>query len=143
MKRLTPFAITFFVLILVTAFVIFKAFNVRMGNSSRTGTIETELTTGLNQRVDGWKISIVPVSIIEDSRCPVDVTCIQQGTTRVLAKVTNDAGEKEYVLPLDVPVTVDTRTVTLIRVMPVTRSQYQILATEYRFIFKVSERGGF
>ncbi|MDP2705335.1 MAG: hypothetical protein U1D31_00170 [Patescibacteria group bacterium] len=143
MKRLTPFAITFFVLLLVAAFVILKAFNFRTENPPKTDTVKTELKTGLNQKVDGWKISITPISIIEDSRCPVDVTCIQAGTTRVLAKITVETGEKEYVLPLDVPVSVDSRMVTLIRVTPAPRSQYQILATEYRFTFQVSEKGEF
>lgn len=143
MKRLTPFAITFFVLLLVAAFVVLRAFNFRTENPPKTDTVETQLKTGLNQKVDGWKISITPTSIVEDSRCPIDVTCIQAGTVRVLAKIAVDAGEKEYVLPFNVPVAVDSRTVTLTRVSPESRSQYQILSTEYRFTFKVSEKGEF
>jgi hypothetical protein len=98
------------------------------------------VTLGINQAAgfqDG--VSIRPVAVLEDSRCPIGVQCIQAGTVRVSlhtsaknsATLTIEAG-------LNKPVTVGGDTVTLTAVTPVpTKDTIRPSDSAYRFTFTV------
>ncbi len=70
-------------------------------------------TLAINQ-VAGFKngLSIRPVSVIEDSRCPIDVQCIQAGTVRISLKTTYAGNSSTHTLALGEHVTVGGVTVT-------------------------------
>jgi hypothetical protein len=51
------------------------------------------LHTGKQKKVARWELSIKFVTVMEDSRCPVGVNCIQAGNAKIQVKVTSRSGE--------------------------------------------------
>ena len=80
--------------------------------------------------------TIEPLSVVEDSRCPQGVQCIQAGTVRVRVRV---AG-MEQVLPLGGSVTTSGATVTLIAVTPYPQAGSAVSEADYAFAFSVARR---
>jgi hypothetical protein len=78
--------------------------------------------------------------VIEDSRCPVDVTCIQAGTVRVKTLVSRAGNLTEQIFELNKPTTADDKsTLELINVTPAPHADVPIQKGDYRFTFKVTE----
>ena len=61
------------------------------------------VAVGLNENADLGGVSVRVQEVIEDSRCPINVTCIWAGRLRVRASITG-AGDRELTLgePLQV-----------------------------------------
>ena len=101
--------------------------------------LNASLETRLGFSVSALGVTILPLQIIEDSRCPVDVTCIQAGTVRVQAQVLNNAGESDIIFRLGYPVTAEAEQIELVNVLPEPHSSRPITADEYRLWFKISK----
>lgn len=69
------------------------------------------------------------VELLEDSRCPVDVTCIQAGTVRVKLEI----NDQEVVLALEQSQSLSGMTVTLTQVEPIPYSNRERKLEEYVF----------
>lgn len=86
-----------------------------------------------------WTLSdettVTPREVVEDSRCPVDVVCIQAGTVRVRVHIVKDGEESEVVFRVGETRTVGEWRVTLAEVLPEARSTREILPEEYHFVF--------
>lgn len=82
-------------------------------------------------------ISILPLSIVEDSRCPTDVTCIQSGTVRLKIQIVSSIGTSTSIVKLGQEFTTEGMTITLTNVIPPKNSKINIEDTEYRFNFDV------
>jgi hypothetical protein len=82
-------------------------------------------------------ISIKPISIEEDSRCPVDVQCIWAGTVRVKIQVVSGTGTSTSIVTLDQPFTTEAQRITLTAVTPEKHSQTQASTGGYRLSFNV------
>ncbi len=82
------------------------------------------------------KISIRPVSIEEDSRCPIDVQCIQTGTVRLKIAVISNSNTNESIIKLGEEFTTEGVRITLEEVNPITNSKIQILKGDY--VFKIN-----
>jgi membrane-bound inhibitor of C-type lysozyme len=89
-----------------------------------TTTSETEAT-------------VVPLELIEDSRCPSDVRCIQAGTVRVKARVLNNGKSEEEIFTLHEPEIVSGTTVTLSKVTPERLSTIGLTFKDYKFTFAI------
>jgi hypothetical protein len=98
-------------------------------------TIETTIDQGGSAR----GVRIVPKEVLEDSRCPEDVQCIQAGVVRVRALFETEAGVGEQVFVLGTAVATSSHIVTLTRVSPSPRAGFVIEPSEYRFFFEVKE----
>jgi hypothetical protein len=113
-------------------------------STSTQGTSGTEkeamLTARIGQASSVLGIKITPLSIIEDSRCPTDVQCIQAGTVRISATLVSGMGTAIQTFALNVPITTEAEMITLIAVTPEKRSAHEIASGEYRFTFRVSKR---
>ncbi len=83
-------------------------------------------------------VTIVPKKVKEDSRCPVDVTCISAGTVKLQATITSQGKTEEVVLELGTPTTFMGRLVTLESVSPAAHSERQISQSDYSFTFSVN-----
>lgn len=90
---------------------------------------------GFNQIVSTNGVNITALDLVEDSRCPNDVTCIQAGTVKIRAKLESEGSNQTVILSLDNPVTFVGKQVTLISVEPATNSKIEIKDSEYRFQF--------
>jgi len=75
-------------------------------------------------------VRIMPMGVLEDSRCPQGVACIQAGTVRITAEVDGSRTE----LALNQPA----GRVTLVEVYPARRKDTTYYPDEYRFGFRVS-----
>src|SRR5436853_3142264 len=53
--------------------------------TTQSGTVT--LQAAIAQTVSGNGVSIVPLQVLEDSRCPTDVQCIQAGAVRLKAQI--------------------------------------------------------
>ena len=79
--------------------------------SDGTGTV----TARLGEEVRLGTLRIRPVAVLEDSRCPVDVTCVWAGRIRVRVAV---SGAGEPVMELNRPVPVPGGSLRLVAVAP-------------------------
>ena len=102
---------------------------------------EITLTAKTNNPASGLGVTLAPIEIVEDSRCPVDenIRCIQAGTVRVRTKVTNMNGERILIFTIGAPVTSKTETIELVEVLPAPRAEVPIVTNEYRFVFKITK----
>lgn len=96
-----------------------------------------DVTLELNELAQFDGISIRPLSIEEDSRCPVDVQCIQAGTVRVNVEIKSNAGSKIALLELADAFIVEGKTITLASVLPLKNSKVTVADAEYRLMFRV------
>jgi hypothetical protein len=106
--------------------------------SSSSSSSTTTLKVSLNTKSVVQGISITPVEVVEDSRCPVDVTCIQAGTVRVRSNIILVGGaQSSATFVLNTPQKVGPLTVTLTEVTPTKRSTVTVAPGDYRFTFIV------
>lgn len=92
----------------------------------------TTVEVGLHQAVTvgGWSVTVVRV--LEDSRCPTDVQCIQAGTVRI--GVSLNGASSEQILALGKQASLaDGSLVTLTAVSPTKISTTPIAESDYRF----------
>jgi len=105
-------------------------------SSSSASTTTRTLAIGTNATIHTTSIGIL--SLVEDSRCPTDVVCIQAGTVRVRASI--DSYNRDFVFTLSQPQVVGDATITLVSVIPAQKFSTQTVAPgDYRFTFTVSK----
>ena len=89
-------------------------------------------TAPLNEfaALDG--LTVRPLAVIEDSRCPLLVRCVWAGRVRISAEV---RGEGVRELTLGEPVATSGGTLTLVDVRPSKRTPEAIAPRDYQFTF--------
>lgn len=114
----------------------------RLLSSLNTGE---HLSAKIDQGGSAFGVKVVPQSVVEDSRCPVDVTCIQAGTVKVNALVSSDATSstasstaQAQLFELNAPVSFAGLEITLASVTPARTSGSSISPNDYTFIFDVA-----
>ncbi len=87
------------------------------------------------------RVQIYAWAVLEDSRCPIDVQCIQAGRVRVGVRFVNPETKKDIVasqvMEVDQKVKVNGLEIVLLEVKPVPKSTVKINDKDYRFIFDV------
>ncbi|MEK7612258.1 MAG: hypothetical protein AAB407_02875 [Patescibacteria group bacterium] len=94
----------------------------------------------LGETIGFLDVKINPLELIEDSRCPIDVQCIQAGTVRVQTRIVSGLGESTMIMELNKPITTEAEEIILINVMPVAESTKTISESDYVFTFSVSKK---
>jgi hypothetical protein len=89
---------------------------------------------GQEVSVDGPRVT--PLAVLEDSRCPANVTCVWAGRVRISAKVTTGRGSEPRELTLGQPIAVADGTLLLGDVLPARKSRDVTAASDYRFGFR-------
>ena len=93
------------------------------------------ISIGQSATIYGTTIGVL--ELVEDSRCPVDVQCIQAGTVRVRTSI--DSYNRDFTFTLLQPQVVGKVTITLASVIPAQKHSTQIIGpSDYRFIFTVA-----
>lgn len=101
----------------------------------------TTFTVGLDQTGSLLGVAIKPVAVLEDSRCPAGVACIQAGTVRVNTDVVAAGSTFSNHFTLGEPTAiVGGWTVTLVSVSPARVAGGVPPSADYRFTFKVEKR---
>lgn len=100
------------------------------------------VTAALNESVSMLGVSITPLSIEEDSRCPTDVTCIQAGQVRLEVQTVDGMGTSTTAITLGAaePITTEAASIWLTDVLPTKVSTSVTEDEEYRFTFRIDRR---
>lgn len=98
------------------------------------------ISARINQGSSAFGVKVTPREVLEDSRCPIDVTCIQAGTVRIRATLESGSGTSTQEFKLDEPITTEVEEVTLVQVAPVLESGKTVTTSEYVFTFEVKKR---
>jgi hypothetical protein len=106
--------------------------------AAATGTKSMAIDTNIGVGASAFGIRVEPKEILEDSRCPIDVACIQMGTVRVRATVTTVRDTTDVVFTLGEPETVSNDVITLSAVSPESVSGFDPQTSDYSFRFTVS-----
>jgi len=107
--------------------------------------VDSEIATSvpkfatLNVPYEIGNLTIILSQIIEDSRCPSDVTCIQAGTVRVRGLVTTPLESIERTFVLGEAQIVFGETLTLHNVLPRSLSTVTVPKGSYEFYFTLEE----
>lgn len=110
------------------------------GASPASNKNSITLQTVIGQEVAGLNIRITPLEVVEDSRCPIDVQCIQAGTVKVRATLVGGLGSASQIFTLNTPVTTESEKITLISVSPEKESKKTIASADYRFTFTIVKK---
>lgn len=97
------------------------------------------LRAKLHQGASGLDITLIPLEVTEDSRCPMEVQCVWAGTVKVRTTLRSASGEGVEVFELGKTITTETRAITLIEVLPVKRVT-NVIPQEYEFVFEIKKR---
>jgi hypothetical protein len=84
--------------------------------------------------------SVTPLAIIEDSRCPADVQCIQAGTVRLKVSVQSALGVSERTISLNETLTTESNSISFVAAVPEKKSTTSITPGDYLFTFAFSKR---
>jgi len=107
-----------------------------------TPTPEPEATIAvLNQQIITNGVRIKPLEVLEDSRCPTGVQCVQAGTVRIRALMESGGETQTTTLVLGTAVTFGNKTVSLASVVPAKTASSSTSTTNYRFEFLVRDSG--
>jgi hypothetical protein len=99
-----------------------------------------KVSTKINQRVNGYSEMITPTAVIEDSRCPRDVQCIQAGTVRISLKLENTEGVMISSIGLGQTIETKTEKITFYSVGPDKISTTVIKRGDYIFVLQISQK---
>lgn len=113
---------------------------VLVNNNSKLLTDSTFSDVVINKTYTKNSISITPLEVIEDSRCPAGVMCIQAGTVRLRVKLKAGSLETEQILTLAKSVLFTGKQVTLSSVEPAARVDVSSEDRKYVFNFQVENQ---
>ena len=103
---------------------------------------EFELAVHQTAQISAEKISVTFQEVLEDSRCPVDVTCIWAGLAKVSLQVSVSGQERELSLSTSPPensAVFENYTFWLILVRPVPRSDQNLDRSAYVVTMRVDQ----
>lgn len=99
------------------------------GNEVKVGVGETKFMNGVKITLHG---------VVQDSRCPIDVTCIQAGAITARVTLKSDTDTETFNMPSDeVPHQFDSYKVSIVDVNPPRLSTEETNPQSYRVTFKV------
>jgi hypothetical protein len=93
----------------------------------------------LNKPSAVGNIVVTPLEVIEDSRCPIDVVCIQAGTVRLRTRIVDAGNSSEQVFALGKDLTIGIQTIKLLAVIPAPKSTTPIKPADYVFTFQFTD----
>jgi len=102
-------------------------------------TSPQEVTARIGQKVTALGISITPLEVVQDSRCPLHVQCIWAGTVELKARIESGMGASVMTLKLGESATTEAETITLKSVTP-SKSGDPIAPSAYTFVFDIAHR---
>ncbi|MFA7216782.1 MAG: hypothetical protein WC095_02275 [Candidatus Paceibacterota bacterium] len=141
MKKNLVLGLILLVILISGGFYYFR--NTTNGGCSVFGCLDEEEVSnpGLNDSVVMGDIIITPEEILEDSRCPLDVTCVWAGVLSVKVKLqnVNDLDDVVYsTLNLTNKTSFNGKTITIKSVEPLPYSGSEISSKDYKFEFALN-----
>lgn len=100
-----------------------------------------ELVLGLGEVGTALGLRITANRLLEDSRCPQDVTCVWAGTVRVETLIVSAMGTSTNAMEPGSAITTEAEEVTFVGAEPYPLQAGEPIAPEdYRFIFRIAKR---
>ncbi len=100
----------------------------------------TALRASIGQQVSALDVSITPLTVLQDSRCPAGVQCIWAGTVKLTARLSSGLGTATQEFTLGEPITTEAEMITLKEVFPSPTAGVTIPEGDYVFQFEVAKR---
>jgi hypothetical protein len=97
------------------------------------------LQVSIGQSATGLGVTLTPLEVMSDSRCPANVNCIWAGTVTVRTKVKNEVATSEATFELGKPIPLGNENIALTAVSP-QKTQSAIATSSYVFTFEVTKR---
>ncbi|HEX7724886.1 MAG TPA: hypothetical protein VF438_04080 [Candidatus Paceibacterota bacterium] len=97
------------------------------------------LHASIGQSVTGLSVTVTPLEVTDDSRCPQGVACIWAGTVHVRTKVKNEVGTSEVTFELGKSITLGAENIALTVVSPA-KTQDSIATSTYVFTYEVTKK---
>lgn len=98
----------------------------------------SELTANVGQAISAFGITIKPSEIVEDSRCPSDVQCIQAGRLRIKVEMGSALGATSRILEVGQTEIYDDHKITFKRAAPDSKkSTFELKPSDYSFTFLI------
>ena len=94
------------------------------------------MPAAIGETVRVGALTATPRRVVEDSRCPLSVQCVQAGRVVVSTRITGPGGTETVPLVLGEPYPVQGATVTLVSARPEKWSERRRPRDEYRFVFE-------
>ncbi len=128
--------------IVLVAAAAFWVMNVRVAEapSEVTSNSPVLLDARIGQEVSGLDVSITPLAVLQDSRCPVGVQCIWAGTVKIKARLISGLGIATQEFILGEPITTEAEMITLQSVSPAPTAGVPISEGDYVFQFEITKR---
>ena len=109
---------------------------VLIGGCAASGFAPLEgMPAALGETVQVGTLTATPRAVIEDSRCPLTVQCVQAGRVVVLTEISGPGGTETVPLVLGQPYAVSGATVTLVSARPEQYRPRRNPRREYRVVF--------
>ncbi len=93
-----------------------------------------------NEKVTALGVSITPLLVLEDSRCPSDAQCVTAGNIKLQTRIHSGATSTDQFLEIGKAYSTPTETITLTAVTPQPKMSQPIGSTMYRFTFEVKKK---
>ncbi len=93
-----------------------------------------------NEKVTVLGVSITPLLVLEDSRCPSDAQCVSAGNIKLQTRIHSGATSTDQFLEIGKAFTTPTEIITLTAVTPQPKISQPIGSTMYRFTFEVKKK---
>jgi hypothetical protein len=106
------------------------------------GAAPSSFTARIGQTVRSGGVAVTPLSVIEDSRCPLGVQCIQAGTVRLSTRISRGGQESEVVVGLRKPAAIGSMWLHLDEAFPYPRQPGPIAPGNYSFSFTIDGSAG-
>jgi hypothetical protein len=100
--------------------------------AARTETVRVQINH--QKRLPKSRLTVRFVELIEDSRCPIDTTCVWAGNAKIKVRVSRNGRPQDVTLETngpDKPVVVDGYTIKLVGLTPQPRSNIRINRNGY------------
>lgn len=98
----------------------------------------SELKAKIDQAISAFGISLKPSEIVEDSRCPTDVQCIQAGRLRVKVEMGSSLGATSRIFEIGQSEVYDGHKITLKNASPSSKeSTVELKPSDYSFTFLI------
>lgn len=111
-----------------------------VAHNATTTPVSMISTIGLHEPLTINDKTFTIEAVIEDSRCPSNVQCIQAGRVRANMGIQSLMGTSTMEIEPGVPVTTENLEITLTDVLPYPNTTYQILPEEYRFTLSIKSK---
>src|SRR5688572_11066632 len=98
--------------------------------------VAASTVAGFGQIARAGALTVRPLELLEDSRCPALVRCVWQGRVRIRAEIRDSAGRQPREITLGEPLRVEGGTLTLVSVEPAKLAPGETRPADYRFEFR-------